>query len=864
MGEVYQARDTRLGRIVAIKVLADGVGADRQFRERFDREARAISQLTHPHICTLYDVGDEGGVAFLVLEHLEGVTLASRLAAGALPTDQAFTIAIEVVSALDRAHRAGIVHRDLKPGNIMLTRAGAKLLDFGLAKNRAPIVGAEHQSMMPTTQASLTGVGTILGTLQYMAPEQLEGQEADSRTDLFAFGAVLYEMFSGRKAFEGKTSASLISAILRDEPPPVSSMRHLSPAPLDRVVSKCLAKDPDRRWQSAHDLHDELAWIASDTAAAPAARATTASPWRERAGWLVAGLVAIVGATLWTIGPRTKPQGVAAADDQQMQLQIATPAASGLAGFAMSPDRRTIAYLDTKNGQNQIWIRPLDSDTPQALDGTQGAERTGPFWAPDGRSIGYFGDGQLKRVDLDGGVVRKLASAPQPRGGSWGTAGTIVFAAGSAGSLNAVPEQGGDAAVVTRVQRPQQTGHRFPHFLPDGRHFLFYALGGPAGRGLYLGSLDSTEAVRLVEADSSGVFAAPDLVLFAREGALWAQRLDLRTWRPVDLPVPVSKQIAVSSEIFGLVALSETAQSLIAFRPSAANRAFMWFDRSGRQIGRLGDLDSGEPAEPQLSLDGRTIVFRRTIRGNTDLWEMEVGRQIPRRLTSDAAREYEAVRSADGSRLVFNSDRNGVLDLYEKSLSAGDASPERVILETSDHKNVNDWSADDRYLLYSTQSPTSAADLFALPRFGDGTPIPIARTAATEFRGRFSPDGRWVAYESNESGRSEVYVQSFPPPARKMPISTAGGMAPMWRGDGRELFFRSLDGRLMAAAILITGPDLAAEAPLELFTLPAGPSRDGGNTTPYAVSRDGQRFLINMLVGDVPPITVLLNWKPRN
>jgi Tol biopolymer transport system component len=863
MGEVYKARDTRLDRTVAVKILPEQLTADPQFRERFDREARALSQLTHPHICTLYDVGDQDGTAFLVMEHLEGPTLADRLTKGPLPLDQALQTAIEITSALDTAHRAGIVHRDLKPGNIMLTKGGAKLLDFGLAKSSAPLVAGSGPSMLPTTPANLTAQGTILGTFQYMAPEQLEGEEADARTDVFAFGAVLYEMLAGRTAFEGKTRASLIGAILKDEPPPISTLRPLSPASLDRVVKKCLEKDPYARWHSVHDLHDELAWIAADRTPTIAVAAAAARPWRERAGWIAALCVALLSSALWVLGSRWRGTPVAA-DAQEMRLQIVTPPGASLVGFAISPDRRALVYQATAEGRTQLWIRSLDSGAARPLDGTEGALPTAPFWSPDGRSIGFFTTDQLKRIEPDGGLVRTLASAPQSRGGTWGTTGTILFAAGSAGSLNTVPAGGGDTVVVTRVDRPRQSGHRFPHFLPDGRHFLFYSLGAPEGRGVYVGTLGSTDTQRLFDADSAAVFAGPDRVLFAREGALWAQRLDLTQLRAVGEAVPVSTQMALNADLFGDVALSETAPGLIAYRAGAGKRQFKWFDRTGREVGAMGGPDEGQPAAPQLSPDGRTLMFRRTLGGNTDMWSLEAGRNVLRRLTLDAARDYDAVWSPHGDRIVFNSDRKGMLNLYETSFSGGTASAATLLLETAEHKNTNDWSADGRFILFMVQSPTTGNDIWVLPLFGDRQPSPVAQTPGSELRGRFSPDGRWVAYESNESGRSEIYVQSFPALDRKVQISTGGGAAPFWRGDGRELFFRSPDDQLMTARITSSGAQIDADTPSILFALPPGPNRDGSTGGWYVATRDGQRFLVNTSVEAASPITVLLNWKPRN
>ena len=860
MGEVYKARDTRLDRIVAVKVLAEALAADPDFRHRFDREARAISQLTHPNICTVYNVGEQQGTAFLVMEHLEGTTLADRLAQGPLPVDQALTIAIEVTSALSKAHRAGVVHRDLKPGNIMLTTAGAKLLDFGLAKIGLSSAVEVRESSVLTSPATLTAQGTIIGTVQYMAPEQLEGQEADARTDLFSFGAVLYEMMTGRRAFEGATNASLIGAILKDEPPPVSTLRPLAPTALDRVVTKCLAKDPPARWQSAGDLHDQLRWLAADRSTGSPAPSSAPRPWPQRAGWIAAAAVAVLASALWVLGPaRAMPLPP---DLEELRLQIVTRDGS-LVGFAISPDRRALVYQASKEGASQLWLRALDSDTPQPLAGTEGAAPWAPFWAPDGRAIGFFAGNQLKRIDLDSGLVRTLANAPLPRGGSWGAKDTILFAAGSAGALNALPAQGGNPATVTHVDRPRQTGHRFPHFFADGQHFLFYSTGDREGRGVYVGTLGSTSGQRLFDADSAAVFLAPDWVLFGRQGALWAQRLDMTALRPLGEPAPVAPQLAVNADIFGAAALSETTPGLIAYRPGAGTRQFTWFDRTGRRVGTVGAAMDGELAGLRMSPDGRSVAFRRTVDGKSDIWTIELSRGILRKLTVEAW-AYDAVWSPGSDRIVFTSDRRGMLDLYQTHLSGGGPSAASELLTTVENKNVTDWSADGKFILYSVQSSSTGADLWALPLSGDRKPFPVAQTAATEVRGGFSPDGRWLAYESNESGRSDIYVQSFPQSGRKVQISVGGGTAPVWRADGRELFFRSANDHLMAARIAASETALSADAPEVLFALPPGPHRVGlGNIPWFAAAADGQRFLVNTSVEIAPPVTVLLNWKPK-
>ena len=502
---------------------------------------------------------------------------------------------------------------------------------------------------------------------------------------------------------------------------------------------------------------------------------------------------------LWFLGSGLRDTRVAT-DAQEMRLQIVTPAGASLVGFAVSPDRRALVYQATTEGRTQLWIRPLDSDTARPLDGTEGAFR--PFWAPDSRSIGFFTADQVKRIDLDGGLVRTLASAPQSRGGTWGSSGTILFAAGSAGSLNAVPAGGGDAVAVTRVDRPRQTGHRFPHFLPDGRHFLFYSLGAPEGRGVYLGTLGSIDAQRLFDSDSAAVFAAPDRVLFAREGALWAQRLDLTTLRPVGEPVPVSTQVAVVADLFGDVALSETAPGLIAYRAGAGKRQFRWLDRTGRQVGAIGGPDEGQPAGPKLSPDGRTVLFRRTLSGNTDLWSIETSRNVLRKLTSHAAREYDALSSPGGDRMMFSSDRAGVLNFYETSLSAAAhrprpccSKPPSTRTQATGRRMGDSFSTRSKVPRPETTSGCCRSSAIESPRRWRRRP-PRNVAAASP------PIGRWVAYESNESGRIEIYVQSFPDLSPRRQISTGGGTAPVWRGDGRELFFRSPEDQLMVAQVV--------------------------------------------------------------
>ena len=601
-----------------------------------------------------------------------------------------------------------------------------------------------------------------------------------------------------------------------------------------------------------------MAWIAADITRPPRPRGS-AKPWRERAGWIAALAVAVLRSALGLgSGGRGTP---VASDAQEMRLQIVTPPGASSWGFAVSPDRRALVYqATTKAAASSGFVR----STRTRRGRWTGRRRPAwaPFWKPDGRSIGFFTSDQLKRIDLDGGLVRTLASAPQPRGGTWGTKGTILFAAGSAGSLNAVPDGGGDAVVVTRVERPRQTGHRFPHFLPDGRHFLFTPLAPQrAAACTWARSVRPTRSVssmrtrprsslRPIGCCSGGKERSGRSAWISPRCDRSASRCRSRhSWR-------------CGGPLWRRGTLGDGAR-MIAYRAGAGTRQFRWFDRTGRPVGAMGDPDEGQPASPQLSPDGRTVMFRRTLSGNTDLWSIEARRNVLRKLTSDPARDYEAVWSPGGDRMVFSSDRKGVLNLYETSLSGGSASAETLLLETSEHKSRSDWSADGRFILYTVQSPTTGNDLWVLPLFGDRRPTPMAQTAASELRGRFSPDGRWVAYESNESGRSEIYVQSFPDLARKTRISTGGGTTPVWRGDGHELFFRSPDDQLMAARIAPSGTRSTRHA-IRLVRPPTGPNRDRAHQAWYAASRDGQRFLVNTIVEGASPITVLLNWKPKS
>ena len=862
MGEVYRARDTRLDRTVAIKVLPPTLATDTLFRERFDREARAISQLDHPHICALYDVGEQDRTSFLVMQYLDGETLETRLERGPLPLGHALQLAIQIADALDRAHRAGIVHRDLKPGNIMLTRAGAVLLDFGLAKLAGPAGSPAEVSVLATVPPNLTAQGTLLGTFQYMAPEQLEGREADARTDIFAFGMVAYEMITGRKAFTGPSHASLISAIMSAAPPAISTQQPLTPSAVDHLVATCLAKDPDDRWQSARDLSRELKWTAEHgviTTRGDAGTPASGTPTAVRVARIVAAVSLLVAAgsvatTLYDRRGRVEPVIT--------RLDVVTPSTIDPFSFALSPDGRQLAFVADGEHGSQLFLRPLDETTGRPLAGTEGASY--PFWSPDNRAVGFFAASKLKRLDLPGGVVQILADAAGARGGTWNRDGVILYAIQDSGLLR-VAATGGQSSAVTHLL-PGQGSHRWPQFLPDGRRFLFMvALGQPATHGVYVGSLDGADPTRLLAGETAAVYAQPGYLLYVADGALLARRFDAERGVLASESVAVAHSVGTDDGTFRS-AFAVSDAGVLAHRPGAvAPRQLMWVDRSGKGLGVVWPADTSLLSHPELAPGGRRVALTRLVQGNFDIWLVDVDRRIPQRFTFDPANDAQPIWSPDGSRLVFASTRRGKWDLFEKPASG--ASEERPLLANAQDKFPLDWSWDGRFLLYVTQGPKTGSDLWALPLVGERTPIPVAQSSADERQGQFSPDGRWVAYVSSETGRDEIYVRSFPTPSGKWQLSTVGGTDPRWRRDGRELFYLAPDGTLMAVPIQIDrdARTMNPDAPVALFRtrLASGANVSLGwfSRQQYAVAADG-RFLMNVSVEDATsaPITIVQNW----
>jgi serine/threonine protein kinase/WD40 repeat protein len=866
MGEVYKALDTRLERTVAVKVLPSHMSASPEVRQRFEREAKTISQLSHPHICALYDVGREGETEYLVMEYLEGETLLERLAKGALPLEQTLRYGTEIADALDKAHRQGIVHRDLKPGNVMLTKSGVKLLDFGLAKAMAPAAPRGSLTSLPTQQG-LTQEGTILGTFQYMAPEQLEGKEADGRTDIFAFGCVLYEMATGKKAFSASSQASLITAIMSADPPSISSVQPMSPPALDRVVKKCLGKDPEDRWQNAADLGSELKWIGEGSSQASAAAPVVARRRnRERLSWGLTGLALLLAAAA-TVRYERQPAVLAV----PMRSSIVLPEKSALRAIALAPNGAKLVFVARdSSGKNLLWIRPLDSLTVQPLPGTENPSF--PFWSPDSRFIGFFAEGKLKKIDASGGPPQTLCDAPVNRGGTWNREEVILFAPVSESPIYRVSASGGLPTPVTRFDPVRgESSHRWPYFLPDGRHFLYvvasFGSGGQEEKhGIYLGSLDSKEEKFLLRAKSSVAYspsfakASEGYLLFFRERNLLAQPFDVKSLRIMGDPLLVAEEIQYFSNIASAVfSASENGVLLYQAWSASGVSQLVWFDRSGKEVGSLGA--PGDQSNPRISPDGKRVALDiiDPQAGNRDIWIYETSGGIPTRFTSDPGLEGGPIWSPDGSRIVFIAVRKGHVQLYQKSSSG--AGSEEPVLESERTKVPTDWSLDGRFILYRAFDATTNLELWALPVGGDRKPTPFIKTAYGVTQGQFSPDGRWVAYASNESGKWEIYVASFPGPGGNWKVSSAGGSEPRWRRDGKELFYLAPDGKLMALDVK-EGATFEAEVARPLFQTRRREHTSAADLFSYDVSPDGRRFLVNTDVGEVAPpsLTLVVNW----
>jgi Tol biopolymer transport system component len=855
MGEVYKARDTRLERDVAVKLLPPLLASNPQFRARFEREAKSVSALNHPHICAIHDVGSAsvGGdeLHFMVLELVDGESLAQRLAKGPLPLAEVLRLGAQIAQALDAAHRAGIVHRDLKPGNVMLTRAGAKLLDFGLAARPGEGAVAPVESSLHTEAKPLTEQGTIVGTFQYMAPEQLEGQPADGRTDIFALGALLYEMATGRRAFEGKTRTSLIAAIVSSEPPPISSVQGMSPPALDHVVRKCLEKDPEDRWQSARDVAAELAWIAEGgSRAGLPGIVSTRRRVREGLAWAIAGLASLAAIGFAVAWARRAPK-----PPPIVRFEVPNPPGVLAVGPpVLSPDGRMLAFDATDaTGKRLLWLRPLDALEARELPGTEGALR--PIWSPDSRSIAFMSGGKLRRVAVAGGPAQTIGDAQFGADGSWSPRGLILLDGRGNDPLWAIEAGGGvRRSLITPDATKGERGVGWPAFLPNGRHFLHYMIMASAENNeLRVRDLDTGETRSIMKIPSQVVYAHPGYLLFVRERTLVAQRFDADALELRGDPVPLSEGLGVGE--LGSVAISASRTGAIAYRPGrAAQGRLLWIDRKGQETPALEQERAYGDVWP--SPDFSRLAFDVGEDENTvDIWIRDFARGTTTRFTFESAAEFSPAWSPDGKRIVYSVVKGKGWNLFWKD-AAGTGEPE-PLLEDDEQKYVSDWSRDGSTIVYASRGEQNW-DIWAMRVTGDRKPFPLRKTKFSEDEGVLSPDGGFIAFRSNESGRSEIYVQEFPEARSKWQISPNGGRDPHWRADGRELYYRSPDSRVMAVPI-DKGPSFAAGTPQPLFQARFAPI-DARSL--YRPSPDGQRFLVVApRMGDVsPPAVVVLNW----
>jgi serine/threonine protein kinase len=880
MGEVYRASDTRLDRLVAIKILPPHLRSLAHLQFRFDREARAISQLTHPNICTLHDVGREGDIDFLVLEYLEGETLASRLSRGRIPLDQALHVAIGIATALDHAHRHDIVHRDLKPANVMLTKPGAKLLDFGIAKLRVPLSGS-------STPAVDTATGTVVGTISYMAPEQLDGRGVDTRADIWAFGCVVYEMFSGHRPFQGETTAALIASIREDQPEPLRGLKPTTPPALDHVIRGCLAKNREERWQSAADIKRELLWIVGTEGSADTVNERSRRTGRLKL--LTVALLLVLGGLGSIPGLLRSPSAKDAAR-AVTRFQLVPPKGIFVENAQISPDGRWIAFIGRDSGSphesRRLWLQALDAAEASLLPDTEGA--VDPAWAPDSRQLVFRSGAMLRRVDVPGGVPETLfTSGPEPflcspGGNAWGRGGVLLFHGGMPGILQsactvyAVRVSERVPAPVTKLNESRrELFHLWPQFLPDGRHFLYVVHSAEMKwSGLYVGSVDSPESKRVLDVETPGLYVPSGHLLFSRDGAILAQPFDLTRLQLSGEPTPLAhdadyeQRIAppqfstalrpilrldtdFSTSLFGTAIYSASQTGILTyslFEPYQYQ--FVWMDRHGTSVGEVGGARPFHGFD--LSRDAKRLVVSRANVDRLNLWTIDLSRNVESQLTFGPVLELDPRWGPDGHRVAATAwDENGNVQIIEHDSN-------RSISVIRKNAYLDDWSRDGRFLLFR---PTAQDQLQALPRNHGGEPIVVHRAPGGAPQDvdqpRFSPDGHWIAYNAPESGKEQVYVVRFPPTGERWQVSVDGGAQPMWRRDGRELYYLALDGTIFAVEIR-TGASLEAGVPRPLFRAPVGAVNLA--VEQYATV-DGERFLVlKQVERPSRPINVVVNW----
>jgi serine/threonine protein kinase len=859
MGEVYLARDTKLNRDVALKLLPRDLINDADRLRRFEQEARSASALNHPAIVTIYELGQFDGQPFISMEFVDGHTLRHQLGQGAMPPRRALQIAAQIAEGLAKAHEAGFVHRDLKPENLMISSDGhVKILDFGLAKLAEARIGEDD---LHTKTDHATRPGMVLGTAAYMSPEQASGQSADIRSDQFSFGLVLYEMLTGRRAFARPTTAETMAAIIREEPEPIAHHASSVPAPVRWIVERCLAKAPGERYASTRDLardlasaRDHFSELTSSTSIEPSrARA----PRRELVGWSLAAFfgAALIGVLLFRAPDVARPA------DPPIRFTVATPEKRhfyhplGGSPFAISPDGKHLVYATFGDGPRQLWLRSFDTPVARPLPGTEGAGV--PFWSPDGLAVGFFTPEKLKRVSPSGGDPVTICDARWGGGGTWNRDGVILFAPSIDSGLYRVSAAGGTPTAVTTLDAGRlDSGHTSPVFLPDGRHFMFTVLARERA-GLYVGSLDSAER-KLVLPDLTAVgFSEPNHLFFVRNRNLISQTLDLTRFQPDGDPELVAEGVATLGPSAAM-AVASASGALVYWTGGRDITQLTWVRRDGAAVATVGP--PGEYMNVALSPDsGQVAVDRFDIR-QTGIWILDIARGSMTRAIVGNVYESTPVWAPDGRSLVFASARDTPPNLYVKRLGAPEGD-ERLFVNAL-QSFPQSWSPDGQSIAHVVGDPKTRNDIWLLPVSGDRRPTSFIQTSFNEYHARISPDGKWMAYVSDESGRNEVYVTRFPKASGKWPVSSSGGNSPVWRRDSRELFYHAHDGKIMAVSVAV-GPDFAAGRPVALFTAKALVGRLGLGWF-YDVAADG-RFLINVLVERTsPPATVLVNWSPRD
>jgi serine/threonine protein kinase len=877
MGEVYRARDTKLNRDVAMKVLLPAVANDPDRLARFSREAQVLASLNHPNIAAIYGIEEAGGVTALVMELVEGEDLSQRISRGPIPIDEALPIARQIADALEAAHDHGIIHRDLKPANIKLRADGTvKVLDFGLAKAVDPSAGSSVSAMnSPTLSMHATEAGQILGTAAYMSPEQACGKVVDRRSDLWAFGAVVFEMLAGRRAFDGETTSHVLASVLKDEPD-WNALPPDTPAVIRRLLRRCLQKERKRRLADASDARLEIDEALTAPPEVPIT-VTQQSNRREQAAWGLASTLAIVAVILAIRG-----LGGAPIDAATARFSLAPPdgfsLASGGSGrrgwgspISVSPDGRYIVLVAAGADEIQrLWLRRLDATESQLLPGTDGA--SGPFWSPDSRWIAFFAGGKLKRIPASEGGVQVLCDSGTGGGGTWNRDDVILFAPAAAGEggLVRVPAGGGSTRPVTALDATRgETNHMWPQFLPDGRRYIF-TIAGRDTPGLYVGELDSTERTMLIGGPefrgeySRFEYTQAGYLLWVRNRALLAQPFDVSRLSMTGSLIQIADNVL--NEGPGSAAYSASNNGVLAFWGGAAppDTQLTWMNRDGAVTGKVGS--PGGYYTVSLAPDERTVAVSRYEANERTLsialWLVDVQRHTSTKFTFGVAAN-NPIWSRDGSEITFMSPRSGPPSLFRKSVR--NSGSEEQLFKTLASSLPTDWSPDGETLIYQSIDSVTRWDLWLLPGAEPRTPVPFLRGASNETDGRVSPDGRWIAYVSDESGMPEVYISAFPKGGAKASISTGGGHTPRWRADGRELFYVSGARRLMAVSMRSAANGTAMEAglPTPLFEIPAlPPAADRYSSSEYAVAASGQRFLLRALAGVATdaPATVVLNW----